>query len=263
MLPLTTHPDIIHIDFGFMLSNSPGSLGFESAPFKLTQEYVDVLGGQTSERFEEFRTLCKQAFQALRKSADNLVDLVGMMGKESRMPCFASGVTYSMTQMKGRFQLQLSEAEAEVFVDEQMINKSLGSYYTRGWWFWRPFLIYWRRMERWLTCALVYSVRCVPVPVSGDILSYLIRLTHRIYPSIHIFEQQIHLSPTPHKQPQENWREKTESRKLDTPDLHIFLTIYNLHRWRLYFPPSSASLSILPLTLLFGIYFYLLLFCNV
>ncbi|KOS19507.1 Phosphatidylinositol 4-kinase pik1 [Escovopsis weberi] len=29
---------IIHIDFGFMLSNSPGSVGFEAAPFKLTHE---------------------------------------------------------------------------------------------------------------------------------------------------------------------------------------------------------------------------------
>jgi len=54
---------IIHIDFGFMLSNSPGSVGFEAAPFKLTQEYVDVLGGVTSPDYEDFKKLCKQAFQ--------------------------------------------------------------------------------------------------------------------------------------------------------------------------------------------------------
>lgn len=46
-----------------MLSNSPGSVGFESAPFKLTQEYVDVLGGALSPEFEKFRALFKQAFQ--------------------------------------------------------------------------------------------------------------------------------------------------------------------------------------------------------
>lgn len=57
--------DIIHIDFGFMLSNSPGSIGFEMAPFKLTQEYVDVLGGTDSPKFQEFRTLCKKAFQGI------------------------------------------------------------------------------------------------------------------------------------------------------------------------------------------------------
>lgn len=131
-----------------MLSNSPGSVGFESAPFKLTQEYVDVLGGAQSPEFEKFRALCKQAFQgmylltsiflalankhlALRKSADDLVLLVDLMGKESRMPCFSSGVLYATTQLRQRFQLQLSEAEAETYVDDVLIQKSLGSYFTR------------------------------------------------------------------------------------------------------------------------------------
>ena len=39
----------VHIDFGFLLSNSPGkNIGFESAPFKLTREWVDVMGGTAS-----------------------------------------------------------------------------------------------------------------------------------------------------------------------------------------------------------------------
>lgn len=54
---------IIHIDFGFMLSNSPGSVGFEAAPFKLTHEYVDVLGGLGSPEYEDFKRLCKKSFQ--------------------------------------------------------------------------------------------------------------------------------------------------------------------------------------------------------
>jgi len=38
---------IIHIDFGYLLSNAPGKgLKFEKAPFKLTQEFIDVLGGE-------------------------------------------------------------------------------------------------------------------------------------------------------------------------------------------------------------------------
>jgi phosphatidylinositol 4-kinase len=56
---------IIHIDFGFMLSNSPGSVGFEAAPFKLTQDYVDVLGGVGSQDFADYKKLCKQAFQGI------------------------------------------------------------------------------------------------------------------------------------------------------------------------------------------------------
>jgi len=54
---------IVHIDFGFMLSNSPGSVGFEAAPFKLTWEYVEVLGGVNGPEYEDYKKLCKQAFQ--------------------------------------------------------------------------------------------------------------------------------------------------------------------------------------------------------
>ncbi|KAJ2990692.1 hypothetical protein NUW58_g2825 [Xylaria curta] len=122
---------IIHIDFGFMLSNSPGSVGFEAAPFKLTQEYIDVLGGVGSPDFEDYKSLCKHAFQALRRSADNIIDLVSMMGRDSKMPCYSAGVVQTTTALRQRFQLHLSADEAESFVETDLITKSLGSYYTR------------------------------------------------------------------------------------------------------------------------------------
>ena len=34
---------LIHIDYGFILSCSPKNLGFESSPFKLTPEFVEVI----------------------------------------------------------------------------------------------------------------------------------------------------------------------------------------------------------------------------
>jgi hypothetical protein len=122
---------IIHIDFGFMLSNSPGSVGFEAAPFKLTQDYVDVLGGVGAPGFEDYKQLCKQAFQALRRQADNIIDLASMMGKDSKMPCYASGVQQTTAALRARFMLQMSAEEAEGFVETDLVGKSLGSYYTR------------------------------------------------------------------------------------------------------------------------------------
>lgn len=50
---------LIHIDFGFMLSNSPGGVNFEAAPFKLTRELLEVLDsnaeGRASEMFDYFK----------------------------------------------------------------------------------------------------------------------------------------------------------------------------------------------------------------
>ncbi|TPX30520.1 hypothetical protein SmJEL517_g05931 [Synchytrium microbalum] len=79
---------LVHIDFGFMLTNSPGSVGFELAPFKLPQEYLDIMGGPTSPKFEEFRKLVKLGFMAIRKNYDKLVALVEMLEKDSALPCF-------------------------------------------------------------------------------------------------------------------------------------------------------------------------------
>jgi phosphatidylinositol kinase/protein kinase (PI-3 family) len=51
----------VHIDYGFILGDSPGfNINFESAPFKLTQEYVDVLGGVDSAAFQLFQVICIQ-----------------------------------------------------------------------------------------------------------------------------------------------------------------------------------------------------------
>ena len=51
---------IIHIDYGFILSCSPKNLGFESSPFKLTPEFVEVMGGLGGDMFEYFKILILQ-----------------------------------------------------------------------------------------------------------------------------------------------------------------------------------------------------------
>lgn len=82
---------IIHIDFGFMLSNSPGGVNFESAPFKLTRELLEVMDsdseGTSSAPFDYFKILMIQGFIAVRKHADRIVEMVSMMS-DSGFPCF-------------------------------------------------------------------------------------------------------------------------------------------------------------------------------
>ncbi len=72
---------VIHIDFGFMLGISPGGVGFEAAPFKMPQEYIDILGGMDSPKFDEFRVLMRQAFKDVRKHAERIIMIVELMQK--------------------------------------------------------------------------------------------------------------------------------------------------------------------------------------
>lgn len=121
---------IIHIDFGFLLSNSPGSVGFEAAPFKLTTEYVELLGGVEDPLYEKFVNLCKRCFNALRKDSEQIISIVELMQKDSNLPCFRNGENTSVL-LKQRLQLHLTDEECDQFVEASLIGKSIGSMYTR------------------------------------------------------------------------------------------------------------------------------------
>ena len=56
-----------------MLSNSPGNIGFEAAPFKLTFEYIEVLGGVDSPAYRDFKRLFHEGFEAARKHCDRII----------------------------------------------------------------------------------------------------------------------------------------------------------------------------------------------
>ncbi|KFQ62449.1 Phosphatidylinositol 4-kinase beta, partial [Pelecanus crispus] len=70
---------IIHIDFGFILSSSPRNLGFETSAFKLTTEFVDVMGGLDGDMFNYYKMLMLQGLIAARKHMDKVVQIVEIM----------------------------------------------------------------------------------------------------------------------------------------------------------------------------------------
>ena len=70
---------LIHIDFGFMLSTSPGGINAEKAPFKLTAEYLEVMGGVGSPMYLYFKQLLLQGYLELRKYHEKIILLVEMM----------------------------------------------------------------------------------------------------------------------------------------------------------------------------------------
>uniref|UniRef100_A0A0K2V7K3 Phosphatidylinositol 4-kinase beta n=1 Tax=Lepeophtheirus salmonis TaxID=72036 RepID=A0A0K2V7K3_LEPSM len=70
---------LIHIDFNFILSHSPQNLGFENSPFKLTTEFVDVMGGRDGEMFHFLKTLILQGLIAVKKHHEQIMSLVNIM----------------------------------------------------------------------------------------------------------------------------------------------------------------------------------------
>lgn len=85
---------ISHIDFGFMLTNAPGKgFEFEKAPFKFTNDILELIGGVNSSHFDKFRKLLWKGFLACVKHSSKIITLVEMMycGHGNSMPCFRKG----------------------------------------------------------------------------------------------------------------------------------------------------------------------------
>lgn len=123
---------VINIDFSFMLSNSPGGINFESAPFKLTREFLELMDsdpeGTPSDPFNYFKVLMIQGFLAARKHAERIVLLVEML-QPSNCPCFRAGPK-SISQLRRRFRLNLTEEQCVEHV-LSLISDSLDAWSTR------------------------------------------------------------------------------------------------------------------------------------
>jgi phosphatidylinositol 4-kinase len=120
---------IIHIDFGFMLTNSPGSLNFETSPFKLTQEYIDFIGGIDSAKFQYFKVLVFTGFLEVRKYADRIIGLVEMiLQTDCKLPCLVGGPRV-VEELKERFVLSYTDRELEDHINS-LINQSINNWRT-------------------------------------------------------------------------------------------------------------------------------------
>jgi len=132
---------LIHIDFGFVLGIAPGkAFSMElSAPFKLTPEYIEVLGGQDGEAFQEFRQALIDGLIVARKHGETVECLMEIMAFKSRFPCFQyAGSVAPLQRFRRRLRLDLSDDMVPALVDS-LIYKSM---HHRG-------TIYYDKFQTW------------------------------------------------------------------------------------------------------------------
>eukprot|EP00759_Apiculatamorpha_spiralis_P026084 PhF_6_TR29249/c0_g1_i1/m.42812/K19801/PI4KB; phosphatidylinositol 4-kinase B len=118
---------VVHIDFGFLLTTSPGGWNFENVPFKLVEEYVEVMG---NDGFAFFKLLVYMGLHALRRHSARIVSLVEMADVRC-MPCLGVDTRSAVQGLRDRFMVSVTEAEFMRKVKD-MINLSLDNWRTRS-----------------------------------------------------------------------------------------------------------------------------------
>jgi hypothetical protein len=130
-LMLSRAGHLIHIDFGFMFATSPGGINFESAPFKLSQELLDVMGGVNDPVFRYFKVLLFQAFLAARARADEILAATQLMLPGSTVPCFGGDPNGVLTQLRQKFLLHLQTDVEVAQALWRMVEDSVDNWRTR------------------------------------------------------------------------------------------------------------------------------------
>ncbi|KAL4535341.1 hypothetical protein Ndes2526B_g06236 [Nannochloris sp. 'desiccata'] len=115
-LMLTGDGRLFHIDFGYILGRDPK---FSTAPLVLSRAMVDGMGGSDSTHYREFVTLCGEAFNILRKSANLLLSLIHLMAG-SAIPDIRSDPEKAMLKVQERLLLGVDDAMAAAAMEQML-----------------------------------------------------------------------------------------------------------------------------------------------
>jgi phosphatidylinositol 4-kinase B len=108
-----------------------GSFSLESAPFKLTEEMVEVLGGLESQLFGQFVKAFTSGFLALRTNIENILSNLKLLALNSPFPCFhGKDSVLILDKLRGRFRCDLSLKDTVQHCLD-LIIASYGNYGTK------------------------------------------------------------------------------------------------------------------------------------
>lgn len=115
---------VVHVDYGWILDNTM-PINLEFAPFKLTEEMTQVMGGANSPLFMRYRSLCVQGFLEARAKYQRIALLLEVM-ENAGLQCIQP---YTVSSIRQRFQLHLPQRECARYI-EGLIDASLNSWST-------------------------------------------------------------------------------------------------------------------------------------
>ncbi len=125
--------NLIHIDFGFILGIGPGGNTFEQAPFKLTEEYVNILDGIDSTMFQYFKSLLYVGFIEIRNHFETLWQIIEITYKgNDSLPCFKDRKIEDIKELfQSKFLFDEPELDLSSFVDP-LISQSFDNSRTNN-----------------------------------------------------------------------------------------------------------------------------------
>eukprot|EP01033_Poteriospumella_lacustris_P007531 gene7531-5414_t len=110
---MNTSGQMFHIDFGFIFGQDPKPF---PPPFRLNQPMVDAMGGEDSEHYARFKTLCCQSYNWLRKSANLILNLLSLMGDAGIQDISKrSDLGKVLMRVEEKFRLDLTDELAEQY----------------------------------------------------------------------------------------------------------------------------------------------------
>ena len=102
-------------------------MGFETPPFKLPMEYVEIIGGTESELWKYFKELLFLGFVYVRRYVGEIVKFVRVVRESvGLMRCFEG---YREGEMERRFMVGCTDKEVRRGV-EKLVAEAMGSRMT-------------------------------------------------------------------------------------------------------------------------------------
>jgi phosphatidylinositol 3-kinase len=126
---ITNDGSLFHIDYSFILGNDPKS---SIAPFmRITDEMVETLGGEHSKYYKEFKSICNQAYNCLRRHYHLFMNMLLLL-QDSSPPIVTNNIDLTYEQLKieitNRFLPGQVSKEAELHLINKINNSANGNY---------------------------------------------------------------------------------------------------------------------------------------